>query len=74
MVFINTVLKCIDNSGALLVKFLKILNKSSKCKGFPGDYIIVSIKSHKPNKKVKKGEVYKVFWLVFVIVLNDLGI
>ena len=59
MVVTNTILKCIDNSGALLVKCLKILNKSSKSKGFPGDYIIISIKSHKPNKKVKKGEVYK---------------
>jgi large subunit ribosomal protein L14 len=61
MVFTNTILKCIDNSGALLVKCLKILNKSAKCKGFPGDYIIISIKSHKPNKKVKKGEIYKEF-------------
>jgi large subunit ribosomal protein L14 len=68
MVFCHTILKCIDNSGALLVKCLKILGKSSKCRGFPGDYIIVSIKSHKPNKKVKKGEIYKVFWLEFPIV------
>lgn len=59
MVFSSTILKCIDNSGALLVKCLRILGKSSKSKGYPGDYIIVSIKSHKPNKKVKKGEIYK---------------
>lgn len=26
---------------------------------FPGDYVIVSIKTHKPHKKVKKGELYK---------------
>lgn len=59
MVFTQTILKCIDNSGALLVKCLRILGKSSKAKGFPGDYIIVSIQTSKPNKKVKKGEIYK---------------
>jgi len=59
MVFNQTLLKCIDNSGALTVKCLKILGKSSKARGFPGDYIIVSIKTYKPNKKVKKGEIYK---------------
>ena len=59
MVFTNTQLKCIDNSGALMVKCIRILGKSPRCKGYPGDYIIVSIKTHKPHKKVKKGEVYK---------------
>jgi len=59
MVFAHTILKCIDNSGALLVKCLRVLGKSSKSKGMPGDYIIVSIKTHKANKKVKKGEIYK---------------
>ena len=59
MVYNQTLLKCIDNSGALTVKCLKILGKSSKAKGFPGDYVIVSIKTYKPHKKVKKGEVYK---------------
>ena len=34
-------------------------SKSPRCQGFPGDYIIVSIKTYKPHKKVKKGEVYK---------------
>ena len=26
---------------------------------FPGDYVIVSIKTHRPHRKVKRGEVYK---------------
>lgn len=34
-------------------------SKSPRCKGFPGDYIIVSVKTLRPNKKVKKGELYK---------------
>jgi len=59
MVFTQTILKCADNSGALLVKCLRVLGKSPRCRGFPGDYVIVSIKTHKPRRKVKKGEVYK---------------
>lgn len=59
MVFTQTILKCIDNSGALLVKCLRILGKSPRCRGFPGDFIIISIKTHRPHKKVKRGEVYK---------------
>lgn len=61
MVVTQTILKCIDNSGALLVKCLRILGKAPKSKGFPGDYVIVSVKTLKPNKKVKKGEIYKGF-------------
>lgn len=37
----------------------KNFSKSSKARGYPGDYIIVSIKTYKPNKKVKRGEIYK---------------
>lgn len=59
MVFTQTILKCIDNSGALLVKCLRILGKSPRSRGFPGDFIIISIKTHRPHKKVKRGEVYK---------------
>ena len=59
MVFTSTKLKCIDNSGALIVKCSRILGKSPRAKGFPGDYVIVSIKTHRPHRKVKKGEIYK---------------
>lgn len=59
MVFTQTTLQCIDNSGALIVKCLRILGKSPRARGFPGDFIIVSIKTHRPHKKVKRGEIYK---------------
>ena len=59
MVFNQSILKCIDNSGALLVQCIKILGKTPLAKGFPGDFVIIAIKTYKPNKKVKKGEVYK---------------
>lgn len=61
MVYTQTILKCIDNSGALLVKCLKILGKSTNRRGFPGDYVVVSIQTFRPHKKVKKGEIYKGF-------------
>jgi large subunit ribosomal protein L14 len=59
MVFTQTILKCADNSGALLVKCIRILGKSPRCRGYPGDFIIVSIKTHRSHRKVKRGEVYK---------------
>lgn len=59
MVFNQTILKCVDNSGALLVKCLRILGKAPRCRGFPGDFIIISIKTHKTHRRVKRGEVYK---------------
>ena len=59
MVFTQTVLKCVDNSGALLVKCIRVLGKAPRCRGFPGDFVIISIKTHRAHKKVKKGEVYK---------------
>ena len=59
MVFTQTVLKCVDNSGALLVKCIRVLGKAPRGRGFPGDFVIISIKTHRAHKKVKKGEVYK---------------
>lgn len=59
MVFTQTILRCLDNSGALLVKCLRVLGKSPRARGFPGDFIIISIKSNRPHRKVRRGEVYK---------------
>lgn len=59
MVYNQTVLKCVDNSGALLVKCIRVLGKAPRCRGFPGDFVIISIKTHRSHKKVRKGEVYK---------------
>jgi large subunit ribosomal protein L14 len=59
MVYNQTVLKCADNSGALLVKCIRVLGKAPRCRGFPGDFVIISIKTHRSHKKVRKGEVYK---------------
>jgi large subunit ribosomal protein L14 len=59
MIFTQTVLACVDNSGALFVKCLRVLGKAPRCRGFPGDIAVISIKTHRAHKKVKRGEVYK---------------
>ena len=59
MLYIGSRVKVIDNSGARLVKCLKILGKSPKSRAQIGDLVVVSIVKAMPNKKVKKGEIYK---------------
>lgn len=59
MVYIGSTLKCMDNSGALTVKCLKIYKKSFRGRGEVGDTVLVSIKTYRSNRKVKKGELYK---------------
>lgn len=59
MIYTSTVFRCIDNSGALLVKCIRILGKSPRCKGFPGDIAIISIKTCRAHRKVKAGEMHR---------------
>lgn len=59
MIYIGSVLKCIDNSGALTCRCLKIYKKTYKSRGEVGDILLVAIKSYRPNRKVKRGELYK---------------
>jgi len=59
----QTKLKVSDNSGAKLVKCIRVLGGLKKKKAFTGDTIVVSvIKLRNKSKllsKVKKGEVYQ---------------
>ena len=59
----QTKLKVSDNSGAKLVKCIRVLGGLKKQKAFIGDTIVVSvIKLRNKSKllsKVKKGEVYQ---------------
>jgi large subunit ribosomal protein L14 len=57
MIQLNSTLSVIDNSGAKLVKCIKILQGASVAK--LGDEIIVAVQKAAPNKKIKKGEVGK---------------
>ena len=60
MIFAGTKIRLKDNSGAVWVKCIKILN-SSKRKGLqPLGLSVVSVKKIKTNKnKIEKGKIYK---------------
>lgn len=59
MIYIGSFLKSADNSGARLVKCLKIYKKFAKSKGSVGDIVLVSVRRVNPKKKIKKGEILK---------------
>lgn len=63
----QTKLKVIDNSGAKIVKCIKILGGFKRKFAFTGDTVIVSVKElrnkFKIKSKVKKGEIYKAILL-----------
>ncbi|MCK4525291.1 MAG: 50S ribosomal protein L14 [Candidatus Pacebacteria bacterium] len=48
-----------DNSGAKLVKCIKVLGGTKRRYAYVGDVIVVSIKAAEPRGQVKKGEVAK---------------
>jgi len=48
-----------DNSGAKLVKCIKVLGGTRRRYAYIGDVIVVSIKVAEPRGQVKKGEVAK---------------
>jgi|SRR3989338_1141364 large subunit ribosomal protein L14 len=57
MIFIQTKLEVADNSGALVVRCIKILN--NKLIGTIGSLILVAIQKINPKKKILKGSIYK---------------
>src|SRR5579885_2063400 len=61
MIFVQTYLIVLDNSGALLVQCIKVLKKSNK-NGTIGDFIIVSVKKIKSLTyyQIKNGKKLKV--------------
>lgn len=56
MISVNSMLNVSDNSGARLVKCIRIYK--NKKKGFVGDYILVTVRTYNPKKKIKKGEIF----------------
>lgn len=59
MVYKNTLVRNIDNSGAIIVKCIHILNRGPKSRANIGDILIVIVKTYRANKKVKKKEMFK---------------
>jgi large subunit ribosomal protein L14 len=58
----QSILKVADNSGAKIVKCIKVLGGFKRTVAYTGDTIIVSVlklRKAKFNSKVKKGEVYR---------------
>jgi large subunit ribosomal protein L14 len=56
MIQVTTHLEVADNSGARVVKCIKVLGGSRRRYAGLGDIIVVSIKEASPGTKVKKGE------------------
>lgn len=56
MISVNSILNVSDNSGARLVKCIRIYKNKSK--GSIGDNILISVRTYNPKKKIKKGEIY----------------
>lgn len=56
MIQVTTHLEVADNSGARIVKCIKVLGGSRRKYAGLGDVIVVSIKEAMPGTKVKKGE------------------
>lgn len=59
MVLVQTKLSVADNTGARLVKCVRILGGSKRRYARVGDVIVVAVKDAIPVGKVKKGEVKK---------------
>lgn len=59
MIQTESVLKVADNSGAKLVKCIKVLGGSRRRYAGIGDIIVVSVSESLPNSKVKKGSIMK---------------
>ncbi len=56
MIQVFSELEVADNSGAKLVRCIKVLGGSRRRYAMLGDIIVVSIKECLPNTKVKKGD------------------
>ena len=59
MIQMQTKLEVADNSGAKVVKCIKVLGGSKRMIARMGDIIVVSVQQALPGGKVKKGEVKK---------------
>lgn len=65
----QTRLDVADNSGAREVMCIRVLGGSKKKTAAVGDIIVVSVKDAIPERRVKKGEVYKA-----VVVRTSFGV
>ncbi|TDJ04360.1 MAG: 50S ribosomal protein L14 [Deltaproteobacteria bacterium] len=59
MIQMQTKLEVADNSGAKVVKCVKVLGGSKRMTAMVGDLIVVAVQQALPGGKIKKGEVKK---------------
>ena len=59
MIQMQSVIGVADNSGAKLLKCIKVLGGTNKKTAFVGDVIVVSVVRAAPASKIKKGEVHR---------------
>ena len=59
MIQMQTKLEVADNSGAKIVKCVKVLGGSKRMTANVGDLIVVAVQQALPGGKIKKGEVKK---------------
>ena len=59
MICMQTHLGVADNTGAKEVMCIKVLGGSKRRFAFPGDVIVVSVKSALPTAKAKKGSIHR---------------
>jgi large subunit ribosomal protein L14 len=57
MIQMQTKLDVADNSGAKIVKCIKVIGGSKRMTAYLGDIIVVAVKNALPGGKIKKGEV-----------------
>jgi len=57
MIQMQTKLEVADNSGAKVVKCVKVLGGSKRMSAGVGDIIVVAVQQALPNGKIKKGDV-----------------
>lgn len=59
MVFSGTFLSVFDNSGGRLVQCIRVLNVGLRKYGKAGDFVVLTLKSINPRKRLKKGQLVK---------------
>ncbi len=59
MIQMQTKLEVADNSGARIVKCVKVLGGSKRMSAKLGDVVVVAVQNALPGGKVKKGDVKK---------------
>jgi len=58
MIQVQTKIKAADNSGARFVQCIKTFQGFNRTYAFNGDFVLVSIKKLRLNRKVKVGEMH----------------